>query len=1224
MRALPIVRLRPVATLALGLLLPFLATNAVAQKKEKPRLKPAQGSLPLDWASSLKWRSIGPANMGGRVTDVAAHPTDTSTYWIGTAGAGVLKTSNNGVQYQHQFTSEGSSSIGAIGVAPSNPDVVYVGTGESNPRNSVSWGDGVYKSVDGGDTWKHIGLDESFQIGAIVVHPEDENTVYVAALGRLWGPSDQRGLYKSTNGGDDWERILFVDDMTGAGDVTLHPTNPDVIIAATYERQRDMYDSNDPAKKWGAGSGLWRSTDGGASFERLQAGDGPGTGLPDAKLGRIGINWAASEENTVFAIVETEHITQERADSAFFGITTADAGLGVLITEVTEDSPAAEAGLLKDDVLLRMGERTIVDGDDFTEQLRFSARGQVVSIEVIRAGEPVTVDMTLAAPPEPEEDQVQTDELGYPRAGPFSIGLGGQRANQQDLQGPEGNNFGGVYRSDDGGSTWARINSLNPRPMYYSQIRVDPSDVNKIFVLGTRLYRSFDAGVSFEADGHDGRVHVDHHALWIDPKDGRHMILGNDGGIYVTWDTMENWDHHNHVAMGQFYNVGTDYTRDYMVYGGLQDNGSWGGPNRTSNGGATNGDWFNVGGGDGFVTLVDKNDPELIYSESQNGGMGRRHLGTGERGFMRPRAPKDETYRWNWNTPFILSAHNPKIHYSAGSHVFRSLDRGNAQRAISPKLSHTERGSATSLAESPSDEQRLYVGMDDGSLWTTGDGGVTWVDLWTLNGAEEVAPVEVELEAADIAASDETPKAQEVAISFDDPITGHWDAKAEGAGIEGDDQGKFTLELVLGKEGKISGSLDSQVGAGELREGRYDDSTGKLSFAFVGQDTRLDFTGNLNEDDKGVSHIDGEIVGAGGAFRFDFSARRTPSDGPQETVLAALSEVSEVSDASEAPESDETEAAPEDKEPAKHIKDTIDQLMPGRRYVSQLVASRHKRDRVYATFDGHRSDDGAPYVFVSEDAGQTWTDLRGNLPDHAGSVRALAEDSKNKQVLFLGAEFGCYLSIDMGQSWTRINGDQLPTVPVHDFSLQEAADELVVGTHGRSIWVLELGPIRELTEEVTDADAHLFSPSPAVQWRSEPSPGSTGSRAFQAENPTNGAVIYYSLDKKAREVSLTIENADGTVMRTLDASGEKGLHRVVWDLRASRPTSTSSSSSGRRRFRGGRRATPGTYRVVLEVHGERYTQDVEVRIDPGHPDPIWITNEEAAEELEALLNEGDE
>ena len=390
MRALPDLRLRPVATLALGLLLPLLATHAVAQKKAKPRLKPAQGSLPLDWADGLKWRSIGPANMGGRVTEVAVHPTDPSTYWIGTAGAGVLKTSNNGVQYQYQFTSEGTSSIGAIGLAPSNPDVIYVGTGESNPRNSVSWGDGVYKSIDGGDTWKHMGLAESFQIGAIVVHPQDENTVYVAALGRLWGPSDERGLYKSTNGGEDWERILFVDDMTGAGDVTLHPTNPNVILAATYERQRDIYDSNDPAKKWGAGSGLWRSTDAGASFERLQAGDGPGTGLPDAKLGRIGIDWAASEENTVFAIVETEHITQERADSAFFGITSENDGLGLLVKKITEDSPAAAAGLQENDVLLRMDDRTIVDRDDFIEQLRFSARGQVVSIEVIRDSEPVT------------------------------------------------------------------------------------------------------------------------------------------------------------------------------------------------------------------------------------------------------------------------------------------------------------------------------------------------------------------------------------------------------------------------------------------------------------------------------------------------------------------------------------------------------------------------------------------------------------------------------------------------------------------------------------------------------------------------------------------------------------------------------------------------------------------------------------------------------------------
>ena len=1147
-------RVTPACLLSLILVLPLAAAQSEGSgtKPKKPRLKPAEGTLPIEWVDGLRWRSIGPANMGGRVTDIAVHPTDSSRYWIGTAGAGVLRTTNNGVSYDHLFSQEGTSSIGALAVAPSNPEVIYVGTGEPNPRNSVSWGDGVYRSSDAGETWQHLGLAESFQIGAIVVHPEDENIAYVAALGRLWGPNEQRGLYKTSNGGEDWERILFVDEHTGVVDVTLNPADPDVILAATYERERDAFDSNDPAKKWGPGSGLWRSQDGGKNFERLSGSEGPGAGLPDVTLGRIGIDWAPSNPGTVFAIVETERITQAKPDSAYIGVISANADVGVLVNRVTEDSPAEEAGLKAGDLLLRLADRTVVDRNDFIEQIRRGVRGETVKVEVVRDGELLTLDLTYAAPPEDEEDP--TDELGYPRAGPFSIGLGGQRANQQDLQGPDGKNNGGVFRSDDSGTTWTRINSLNPRPMYYSQIRVDPSDVERVYVLGTRLYRSEDGGQTFTADGHDGRVHVDHHALWIDPRNGRHMILGNDGGIYVTWDRMANWDHHNHVAIGQFYNVGIDATRDYRVFGGLQDNGSWGGPNRTPAGGPINSDWFRVGGGDGFVVLVDPTDRDLIYYESQNGGMGRWHLGTGDRGRMRPRAPRGETNRWNWNTPFILSSRNPKIYYSAGSHVFRSIDRGENPRMISPKLSHSERGTAVALAESPRDERRLYVGFDDGSLWTTPDGGVTWVDLWTLNdGIHEKDQPE--------------PRANTVARPLADSLSGMWDAKAAGPGIDDDSEGAFTLDLALGAEGKVSGRIDSPVGSGELREGRFDAGSNRLTMAFVGPSVRLDITATLDAEGQ----LSGTLSGAGGAFQFTFSALRREGAEPQASG---------------------EEAANESGKPAKEPKrkkalaNTIDSLLPGRRYVSDIVPSVHNPKHVFVTFDGHRSNDDAPYVFLSTDAGETWEDLGKQLPKHAGSARALAEDPQNEDLLVLGTEFGCYVSIDRGATWTRLNGSQLPTVPVHDFALHDEAGELVAATHGRSLWILELGPLRQLNTEVLEADAHLFLPPVATRWRTAPTPGSNGTRSFRGSNPSTGSVVHYSLTKQARNLSLTIQSQSGEVLRTLDASSDKGLHRVVWDQRAA-PTEQAGARPQRRRAR---RVEPGTYMVVLEAHGQTLTQ----------------------------------
>ena len=260
-------------------------------------------SLPEAWIDHLDWRSVGPANMGGRVTSIAVNPHDSSEYWIGMATGGVLHTTNRGVTYEHQFDAESTASVGSIAVSKSNPDVVWVGSGESNPRNSVSWGHGAFKSTDGGKTWKNMGLKDTFQIGVVKIHPEDENVVYVGALGRLWGDCENRGLYKTTDGGETWEKVLYVDDKTGIIDMRLDPQNPDTMIVATYERQRDGFDTNDPAKKWGEGSGLHKSTDGGKTWKELR------NGLPSGTLGRIGLDYSASEPGVVWAVIEgvTQH-----------------------------------------------------------------------------------------------------------------------------------------------------------------------------------------------------------------------------------------------------------------------------------------------------------------------------------------------------------------------------------------------------------------------------------------------------------------------------------------------------------------------------------------------------------------------------------------------------------------------------------------------------------------------------------------------------------------------------------------------------------------------------------------------------------------------------------------------------------------------------------------------------------------------------------------------------
>jgi photosystem II stability/assembly factor-like uncharacterized protein len=794
----------------------------------------AQQQQVQDWLGELRWRSIGPANMGGRIVDVAVADSDPSLFWIATSSGGLLKTINNGVTFEHQFDGQTTVSIGSVAVAASDTNVVWVGTGENNPRNSVSYGDGVYKSLDGGKTWQHMGLEKTFQIGRIVIHPQDPNIVYVGALGRLYGPSEDRGLYKTTDGGATWQKILFVDNQTGVIDLRMHPADPQTLLVATWTRKRDAFDSwlgeeipdgyngYDPVVKWGPGSGIYKTTDGGQTFRRLTA------GLPSGQLGRVGLDYYHKDPNVVFAIIDCDKIGMgtppktQPASNVYAGIQGEDAEGGARITAVTAEGPSEKAGVQAGDMIDGVDDKAIGTYEELIEEIRNRKPGDAIKLKVQRDDKRVEIEVTLEERPtrfggrggggqaprgfagflgedgdkgvpltriveqSPAEkaglkvgDIVQsvdgaevgkyeqlleklrdkgpgdklklqvlrgeaTQEIelvlgerpgsigpgGGTATRPWSAHYGGQRENIQDQQGPDSHEYGGVYKSTDGGESWTRINSLNPRPMYFSQVRVDPQDDKYVYVLGVSLYRSNDGGKTLRPDGGRG-VHADQHSLWINPRDGRHMIVGTDGGTYVTYDRMANWDHLNHTAIGQFYHVAISPRQPYYVFGGLQDNGSWGGPGMTRNStGPVNEDWLSIGGGDGFVCRVDPHDPDWVYFESQNGAIGRRNLQTGERGSIRPpRTEGDPPYRFNWNTPFILSHHNSRIFYSAGNYVFRSLDRGDNLQVISPEITLSNRGSATALAESPRNPNVLYVGTDDGALWVTLDGGREWVDI---------------------------------------------------------------------------------------------------------------------------------------------------------------------------------------------------------------------------------------------------------------------------------------------------------------------------------------------------------------------------------------------------------------------------------------------------------------------------------------------------------------
>ena len=869
------------------------ASNSAGDKKadedKKPKVDP---TLPQSVADETQWRSVGPANMGGRITALAVYEKDPSMWWAATASGGLLKTTNNGRTLEHQFDDQNTVSIGDVQVAQSNPDIVWVGTGESNPRNSVSWGDGVYKSTDGGKTWKNMGLKKSFQIGALAIHPKNPDVVWVGALGRLWGPNEERGLFKTTDGGKNWKKVLFVDDKTGIIDVQVDPKNPNNLLIATYERKRDGFDGNDPVQRFGDGSGIYKSTDGGDSFKRITE------GLPSCKMGRIGLDYFEDDTNVVVAIIESEKIAKRPDTSPYLGIRGENADVGARMTDVTRNGPAEKAGFKNDDIVVAIDDNIVMSYNDFLGEVRKHQAGETIKVVVSRERKQVELEVKLAKRPRTNRRSTRNEFTGT---------LGGQAANLQGQQGKGENDYGGVYLSEDGGSSWKRINTLNPRPMYYSNIQIDPVDRNNIYICGTSLYKSKDGGETFTGDGGSDGIHTDHHALWIDKRDSRHMILGSDGGLYVTQDRMEHWDHLNHVAIGQFYHVGIDSTMDYKVYGGLQDNGSWGGPSRGKNGtGPVNSDWMRVGGGDGFITLVDANDPNQIYFESQNGGMGRIHIESGERGFIRPRPPRGTRYRFNWKTPFLLSPHNSKVHYSAGNYVFRSFDRGNDTKAISPEITNSNRGAGSAISESPVQPGLIYVGTTDGAVWKTEDGGNNWTPLFYQSqkdkpkddkekddkekddkdkddkdkdgkkGDDDSAKSETKKEETD---SDKgKAKSEDKKKSTDDPVSGKWSGQLISDRIP-EDRAGFSFELKLDGT-KVSGSMAGRRGSQDIT-GEFDPETGEISMNIeTGRGSR-EYSGKIDGKE-----MNGEMSGRGGRFQVDFSATR--DDGKTENTETDL------------------------------------------------------------------------------------------------------------------------------------------------------------------------------------------------------------------------------------------------------------------------------------------------------------------------------------------------
>jgi len=592
---------------------------------------------------ALKWRAIGPTNMGGRATAIALVPGSRTEFYVGFATGGLFKTTNLGTTFSEVFRRHETCSIGAVGVAHAPAHwpgweamaaagdtvamedreeagrgrIVWVGTGEGNGRNSVSWGHGVYRSTDAGGSFEHVGLTATHNIPALAVDPDDPDRCFIAALGHLWGENDERGVFRTTDGGASWDQVLAVDDEVGACDVVLAPDSTGTVYTALYRARRTPWSFAGLSDR----GGIFRSDDGGDTWSELTV------GLP-ARTGRIGLTVHAADPSILYAVIESDQ--------------------------------------------------------------------------------------------------------------------GGTGRSAWDDRSPAG----GLFRSDDRGDTWRRVNDLNFRPFYFSRVAVDPVNPLRVYMLGWNVAVSDDGGVSFRQSSAD--VHVDHHAFVIDPTDPQRLLTGNDGGLYVSHDGAATWDYFDHLDLGQFYHVDADTSRPYRVGGGLQDNGSWIGPSATSfksgsddRPGILAEDWRAIFGSDGFRVAFDPVDPDIVYATGQGGRLARIHLDTQLTAPLRAAADEgQERLRFNWDAPFLISAHDPTVLYHAGNKVFKLTERGDYWYAISDDLSHREvdrvmsegsqaetYGTVTALAESPLAVGVLWAGTDDGRVHVTFDEGEAWRDV---------------------------------------------------------------------------------------------------------------------------------------------------------------------------------------------------------------------------------------------------------------------------------------------------------------------------------------------------------------------------------------------------------------------------------------------------------------------------------------------------------------
>jgi len=881
-----------------------------------PASLPAQDAkFDSDTISGLGMRNIGSAEMSGRIDAVTAvREKGRLTVYIASASGGVWKSVNGGTTFKPVFDKQPVQSVGALAIDPKNPKTIWAGTGEPWTRNSTSIGGGVFKTVDGGDNWTFMGLKDSERIAKILIDPTDTNTVYVCVPGKLWSDSEERGVYKTSDGGKSWNKILKgVNLSTGCSMMTMSSRDSKTLFAGMWDFRRKgwTFRSGGDSPTAPSGSGMFMTTDGGANWMDLD--QKSAKGLPAKPWGRVAVTIAPSNPNVVYALIES----------------------------------------------------------------------------------------TSSA----------------------------------------------LYRSDDGGKSWARGDASNLmvwRPFYFANLVVDPKNENKVYKPDLGMIMSEDGGKSFS--GVSNGMHGDVHDVWVDPDNTNHLISGDDGGIWYSYDGGNNWWKGNNLPISQFYHVSVDNADPYHVYGGVQDNSDWVGDSAYP-GGISNSRWENLGGGDGFFVFPDPADPDYAYAESQGGYVSRVNRRTLSDRSIRPEPNYGEgKLRFNWNTPIHMSPNEKGTIYIGAQFLFRSRDHGQNWERISPDLTtndpekqkQEESGGVTvdnseaemhttiySISESPKNGQVIWVGTDDGNIQVTRDGGKTWTNV--------------------------------------------------------------------------------------------------------------------------VANIAG---------------------------------------------------------------------LPKASWVSWVEASQYDPATAYVTIDRHTFGDMDPYAFKTSDYGKTWTPLAAKESGVRGFAHVIKEDTVKPDLLFLGTEFGLWMSLDGGKQWAQYKGGEFPNVPVRDIVVQPRESDLVVATHGRGIWIIDdITPLRNLTPNVMAKEV-AFLPGNPTQQRLNASGGwAEGSATFFGQNPPDAAVITYYQKKRHIFGKMKIEVLDeqGKLVDTLPANSRRGLTRVQWSMRIKAPRVPPAASIAGATV--GPRVLPGTYTVKMTRGEDVITTKLVVGLDQR----AKYTSEDRKVQLEAVM-----